>query len=96
VPFFGGGSRRVFGGATFVLMDAGGLPFLRCHGCGAPSGDKRNARHGDPIPLRHELGQGWSAAEPNPETVVGTLLKSRPYLRNNEGKCVKVLTRMYF
>jgi hypothetical protein len=89
VPFFGGGSRRVFGGASFVLRNAGGFTFLLCRSCGAPSGDKRNAGHGDPIPLRHELGQGWSAAELNPEMVVNTLLQSRLYLRNSEGNVLK-------
>jgi hypothetical protein len=96
VPLFGVGSRRVFGGASFVLSNAGGLTFLRCRSRGAPSGDKRNAGHGDPIPLRHELGQGWSAAEPSPETVVNTLLQSRPYLRNSEGNVLKYLRECAF
>jgi hypothetical protein len=56
VPFFSSGSRRVFGGASFVVRNAGGLTFLPCRGFGAPSGNKRNAGHGNPIPLRHELG----------------------------------------
>jgi hypothetical protein len=56
VPFFSSGSRRVFGGASFIVRNAGGLTFLLCRSFRAPSGDKRNARHGDPIPLRHELG----------------------------------------
>jgi hypothetical protein len=96
VPFFGGGSRRVFGGASFVLRSAGGFAFLLCRSYGALSGDKRNAGHGDPIPLRHELGQGWSAAEPNPETVVDTLLQSRPYLRNSVGNVSKYLRKYTF
>jgi hypothetical protein len=56
VPFFSSGSRRVFGGASFVVRNTGGLTFLPCRSFGAPSSDKRNAGHGDPIPLRHELG----------------------------------------
>jgi hypothetical protein len=89
VPFFGVGSRHVFGGASFVLSNTGCLTLLRCRSCGASSGDKRNAGHGDPIPLRHELGQGWSAAEPNPETVVDALLKTRPYLQSSKGNALK-------
>jgi hypothetical protein len=89
VPFFGVGSRHVFGSASFVLSNAGCLTLLRHRSCGASSDDKRNAGHGDPIPLRHELGQGWSAAEPNPETVADALLKTRPYLRSSKGNVLK-------
>jgi hypothetical protein len=56
VPFFSSGSRHVFGGTSFIVRNTGGLTFLPCRSFGAPSGDKWNARHGDPIPLRHELG----------------------------------------
>jgi hypothetical protein len=80
MPLFGGGSRRVFGATSFVLRNTGGFASSRCCSYGALSGDKRDAGHGDLIPLRHELGQGRSAAKPNPETVVDTLLQSRPYL----------------
>jgi hypothetical protein len=96
MPFFGGGSRRVFGGANFVLSNDGGFTPLLCRSYGALSGEKRNAGHGDPIPLRHELGQGWSAAEPNPKTVVDTLLQPRPYLRNSVGSVSKYLRKYTF
>jgi hypothetical protein len=36
MPFFGVGSRRVFGGASFALSNAGGLTLLRCRSCGGP------------------------------------------------------------
>jgi hypothetical protein len=90
VPLFGVRSRRVFGNASLVLSNVGGLT-PRCRSRGASSGDKRNAGHGDPIPIHHELGLGWSAAESSPETVVNTLLQPRPYLRNSEGNVLKYL-----
>jgi hypothetical protein len=74
VPFFGSGSHRVLGGASFVIRNVGGLAFISCRSFGTPSGDKRNAGHSDPVPLRHELGQGWSAAKPNPDAIINTLL----------------------
>jgi hypothetical protein len=96
VPIFGVGSRRVFGGASFALSNVGGLTLLRCRSCGAPSGDKRSAGHGDPIPIHHELGQGWSAAESSQETVVNTLLQPRLYLQNSEGNVLKYLRECAF
>jgi hypothetical protein len=56
VPFFGSGSRHDLGGASFVFRNAGGLTFFPRRSFGAPGGDKRNTGHGNPIPLRHELG----------------------------------------
>jgi hypothetical protein len=91
VPFFGVGSRRVFGSASLVLSNVDGLTLLGCRSCGASTSDKRNAGHGDPIPIHHELEQGWSAAESSPETVVNMLLQPRPYLRNSEGNVLKYL-----
>jgi hypothetical protein len=60
-----------------------------CSSFGTSGGDKRNARHSDPVPLRHELGQGWSAAKPNPDAIINTLLQPRPYLQNSEGNMSK-------
>jgi hypothetical protein len=72
VLFFGGRSHRVSGGASFVHRCAGGFTsLLRC-GYGALGGDERNAGHGDPISVHHELRQGWSAAVPSQETIVDT------------------------
>jgi hypothetical protein len=85
MPLFGGGSCGVLGAASFILRNAGGFAFSRYRSYGALGGNKRDAGHGDPFPLRHELGQRRSAAKPNPETVVHTLLQSRPYLQNNVG-----------
>jgi hypothetical protein len=62
-----------------------------CRGYGALSGDKRNAGHGDPIPVHHELGQGWSAAVSSQETFVNTVLQPRLYLQNSEGHVLKYL-----
>jgi hypothetical protein len=91
VPLFGGGSRRVFGGASFVHRSTGSFASLLCRGYRALSGDKRNAGHGDPIPIHHELGQGWSAAVSSQETFVNTLLQPRLYLQNSEGNVLKYL-----
>jgi hypothetical protein len=96
VPFFGVGSRRVFGGASFALSNAGGLPLLRCRSRGVPGGDKRNTGHGDPVPVHHELGQGWSAAVSSQETVVNAFLQPRLYLQKQRGQCVKVFTTICF
>jgi hypothetical protein len=72
VPFFGGRSRRVSGGASFVHRCVGGFTSLLRRGYGALGSDKRNAGHGDPISVHHELGQGWSAAVSSQETIVDT------------------------
>jgi hypothetical protein len=91
VPFFGGGSRHVSGGASFVHRSTDGFTSLLRRGYGALSGDKRNAGHGDPIPVHNELGQGWSAAVSSQETIVDTLLQPRLYLQNSEGNVLKYL-----
>jgi hypothetical protein len=72
VPLVGGRSHRVSGVASFVHRCAGGLTPLLRRGYGALAGDKRNAGHGDPISVHHELGQGWSAAVSSQETIVDT------------------------
>jgi hypothetical protein len=72
VLFFGGRSRRVSSGASFVHRCAGGFTPLLRRGYGALGGDKRNAGHGDPISVHHELRQGWSAAVPSQETIIDT------------------------
>jgi hypothetical protein len=89
VPFFGSGSRRVLGGASFVVGNADGLALLSCCSFGTPSCDKWNAGHSDLVPLRHELGQGWSAAKPNPDAIINTLVQPRPYLQNSGGNVSK-------
>jgi hypothetical protein len=81
--------RRVLGGASFVVGNAGDPALLSCCSFGTPSGDKWNAGHSDPVPLRHELGQGWSAAKPNLDAIINTLLQPRPYLQNNGGNMSK-------
>jgi hypothetical protein len=70
VPFFRGRSRRVSGGTSFVHGCASGFTSLLHRGFGARGGDKRNAGHGDPISVHHELAQGWSAAVSSQETIV--------------------------
>jgi hypothetical protein len=70
VPFFSGRSRRASGGASFVHRCAGGFTPLLRRGYGTLGGDERNAGHGDPISVHHELGQGWSAAVSSQETIV--------------------------
>jgi hypothetical protein len=89
VPFFGSWSCRVLGGASFIVGNATDPALLSCCGFGTPSGDKWNAGHSDPVPLRHELGQGWSAAKPNPDAIINTLLQPRPYLQNSGGNMSK-------
>jgi hypothetical protein len=84
MPFFGSRRRRVLGSTSFVAGNAGDFALLPCGSFGTSDGDKWNARHSDPVPLRHELGQGWSAAKPNPDAIVNTLLQPRPYLQNSE------------
>jgi hypothetical protein len=96
VSFFGAGSRRVSGDASFALSNAGGLTLLRCRSGGVSGGDKRNAGHGDPVTVHHELGQGWSAAVSSQETAVNTFLQPRPYLQNSEGNVSKYLRQFGF
>jgi hypothetical protein len=70
VLFFGGRSCRVPDGASFVPRCAGGFTPLLRRGYGTLGGDERNAGHGDPISVHHELAQGWSAAVSSQETIV--------------------------
>jgi hypothetical protein len=84
VPFFGSRRRRVLGNTSFIAGSAGGFALFPHSSFGTSGGDKRDARHRDPVPLRHELGQGWSAAESDPDAIVNTILQPRPYLQNSE------------
>jgi hypothetical protein len=91
VPFFDGVSRHVSGGASFLHRCTGGFTSLLRRGYGVLSGNKRNVGHGDPIPVHHELGQGWSAAVSSQETIIDTCLQPRLYLQNSEGNVLNYL-----
>jgi hypothetical protein len=79
----------VVGSTSVVAGSAGGFALFPRSSFGTSGGDTWNARHSDPVPLRHETGQGWSAAKSNPEAIVNTLLQPRPYLQNNVGNMSK-------
>jgi hypothetical protein len=89
VPFFGSRRRRVVGSTSLVAGSAGDFALFPCSSFGTSGGDKWNTRHSDPVPLRHEPGQGRSAAKSNSEAIVNMLLQPRPYLQNNEGNMSK-------
>jgi hypothetical protein len=82
--FFGGRCRRVFSNASLIAGSAGDLALFSCSSFGTVGGDKRNTRHSDPAALRHEPGQGRSAAESNPEAIVNAILQPRPNLQHIE------------
>jgi hypothetical protein len=79
----------VFFGSRLVAGSASDLALFPCSSFGTSGGDKGNTRHSDPIALRHEPGQGRSAAKSNPEAIVNTILQPGPYLQNNEGNMSK-------
>jgi hypothetical protein len=82
---FGCRRRRVFNNSSLITKSAGDLSLFPCSSFGASGGDERNSRHSDPAALRHEPGQGRSAAKSNPEAIVNTVLQPRPNLQHIEG-----------
>jgi hypothetical protein len=86
VLFFGSQCRRVVSSTSLVAGSAGGFVLFLYSSFGTSGGDKRNTRHSDPVPLRHEPGQGRSAAKPNPEAIIDAILQPRPNLQYIGGK----------